>query len=420
MLNSFWKQKRAPGEDNKMKRKGKKTIVVLGSLDTKEEELNYLKQRIAEKGHEAIMVDVSLLNDSSAKSDIGPKHIAKREGIRVEQLSLLSQEEACTIMSRGAANVASELHRSGKLDGIISLGGSMGTSLACAVMRSLPLGVPKLIISTTVGDIRHYVGTKDILFLPAITDFFGLNPVTKRLLDNAAGAMAGMVEVDTGSFPSEKPLIGMSVRGDKNICANKIKSQLEINGFEVICFHAVGQGLVLEEMVREDQIAGVLDLEPAEVSEHLFGGMFDAGPTRLEAAGEKGIPQLIAPGGIEFICFPGKRAIPHRFRKNRRREHNPNVIGVFLNEKDIILVAEVIAEKLNLAKGPTAVIIPKKSFGGRGWTIDTELIPVFTSTLKRELRSEINVVEVDAHINDSSFADSAVDLFLKLMDKSKA
>jgi uncharacterized protein (UPF0261 family) len=284
----------------------------------------------------------------------------------------------------------------------------------------LPLGVPKLIMSTTVGDIRHYVGTKDILFLPAITDFFGLNPVTKRLLDNAAGAMVGMVEVDKGSFSSEKPLIGMSVRGDKTLCANKIKSQLEINGFDVICFHAVGQGLILEEMVRENQIVGVLDLEPAEVSEHFFGGMFGAGPARLEAAGKKGIPQLIGPGGIEFICFPGAKAIPHRFRKNKKREHNPNVICVFLNEKEIILVAKVIAEKLNLAKGPTAVIIPKKSFGGRGWTIDRELIPIFTNTLKRELRSEIEMVEVDAHINDSSFAEAAVDLFLKLMDKPKA
>jgi uncharacterized protein (UPF0261 family) len=403
-----------------MKWKDKKTIVVLGSLDTKEEELSYLKERIAEKGHKAIMVDVSLLNDSSVKADIGRKHVAESGGIRVEELALLSQEDACNIMSKGATNVANELHQSGKLDGIISLGGSMGTSLACTVMRSLPLGVPKLIMSTTVGDIRHYVGTKDILFLPAITDFFGLNPVTKRLLDNAAGAMAGMVEVDKGSFSSEKPLIGMSVRGDKTLCANKIKSQLEINGFDVICFHAVGQGLVLEEMVSKNQIVGVLDLEPAEVSEHIFGGMFGAGPTRLETAGKKGIPQLVGPGGIEFICFPGAKAIPDRFRKNKKREHNPNVICVFLNEKEIILVAKVIAEKLNLAKGPTAVIIPKKSFGGRGWTIDRELIPVFTNTLKRELRSEIEMVEVDAHINDNSFAEAAVDLFLKLMDKPKA
>jgi uncharacterized protein (UPF0261 family) len=211
----------------------------------------------------------------------------------------------------------------------------------------------------------------------------------------------------------------MSVRGDKAPCVDMIKSQLEMKGFEVICFHAVGQGMVLEELVKEGLIAGVLDLVPAELNEHLFGGMFGAGPDRLEAAGKKGIPQLIAPGSIEFVCFPNEKAIPQQFRKRKRREHNPNVIVTFLNKKEIILVAKVMAEKLNLAKGPTAVIIPKRGFGGGGWTIDPKLIPVFASTLKTELKPEIEVIEVDAQINESLFAKVAVDLFLKLMDKPR-
>jgi len=398
-----------------------KTIALIGTLNTKEAELNYIREKIIEQGHHAIVIDVSLRlwDDSSLKPDIGQKQIAEENGIKVEELALLSQEEACTAVIRCATSIVGNLYREGKLDGVIGLGGSMGTAMASAMMRSLPLGVPKVIVSTVVGDIRPYVGTKDIVFFPAITDMFGLNRVSRKLLAKAAGAILGMVETESGPFPEERPLIGMSIRGDKTPCANMIKSQLEMKEFEVICFHAVGQGLLLEELVKEDQMVGVLDLVPAEVNEHLFGGMFSAGPDRLEAAGKKGIPQLIGPGSIEFVCFPNEKAIPHQFRRRKRREHNPNVIAIFLNKREIILVAKVMAEKLNLAKGPTAVIIPKKSTGGGGWTMDPVLIPVFTSTLKRELRPEIEVVEVDEHINDSSFAKAAVDLFLKLMDKPR-
>lgn len=398
-----------------------KTIALLGTLDTKAAELNYIRERIMKQGHYAIVIDVSLSlwDDSSIKPEIEQQQIAEESGITVEELALMSQEEACTAVIRGTTSIVGDLYREGKLDGVIGLGGSMGTAMASAVMRSLPLGIPKVIVSTVVGDIRPYVGTKDIVFFPAITDMFGLNRVSRKLLAKAAGAIVGMVETDLGPFPEEKPLIGMSIRGDKTPCANMIKSQLEMKGFEVICFHAVGQGSLLEELVKEDQMLGVLDLVPAEVNEYLFGGMFSAGPNRLEAAGKKGIPQLIAPGGIEFVCFPSEKAIPYQFRKRKRREHNPNVIAIFLNKREIALVAKVIAEKLNLAKGPTAVIIPKMGTGGGGWTMDTGLIAVFTGTLKRKLKPEIDVVEVDAHINEGSFAESAVDLFLKLMDKSK-
>lgn len=398
-----------------------KTIAVLGTLDTKAAELNYIREKIIGQGHHVIVMDLSLSlwDDSPAKPDIGQQQIAEESGIKVEELALLVQEDACTAIIRGATALGGNLYRTGKLDAAIALGGTVGTSMGCAVMRSLPLGVPKVMVSTVVGDIRPYVGTKDIVFFPAITDMFGLNRISKRLLANAAGAIVGMVEADTGSFSTEKPLIGMSVRGDKAPCVNMMKPQLEVNGFEVICFHAVGQGLLMEELVKEGLIAGVLDLVPAEVNEHLFGGMFSAGPDRLEAAGQKGIPQLIAPGSINFVCFPNEKTIIQQFRKRKRRKHNPDVVAIWLNKREITLVAKVMAEKLNLAKGPTAVIIPKKGFCGEGWDIDLGLVSVLTNTLKRELKREIEVVEVNAHINDSSFAKAAVNLFLKLMDKPR-
>jgi uncharacterized protein (UPF0261 family) len=394
-----------------------KTIALLGTLNTKAEELNYIRERIIERGHQVVLIDLSLTqwNSSSFKPDIDQKQIAEESGMKLEELTSLAQEDACSAVVKGATHIVDKLFRSGKLDGIMALGGTVGTSMGCAVMRSLPLGIPKLMVSTYVSDLRPYVGNKDIVFFPSITDMFGLNHISRRILAKASGAIVGMVEAEASSFNVEKPLIGMSVRGDKAACVDNVKSLLEKNGFEVLCFHAVGQGLLLEELVREGLISGVLDLVPAEVNEYLFGGMFSAGPDRLEAAGEKGIPQLISTGGIEFVCFPSEKAIPSQFRRRKKRPHNPNVIAIWLNRKEIIQVAQVMAEKLNRAKGPTAIVIPMRGFGGGGWTIDPKLIPVLINTLKENLKPEVEVVELDAHINDLSFAQGAVDHFLRLM-----
>ncbi len=395
---------------------------MLGTLNTKAEELNYIRERIVEKGHQVILIDLSLSlwNPSSFRPDIDQQQIADESGMKLEELISLAQEDACSVVVKGATHVVEKLFHSGKLDGIMALGGTVGTSMGCAVMRSLPIGIPKLMVSTYVSDLRPYVGNKDIVFFPSITDMFGLNYISRRILAKASGAIVGMVEAEASSVTIEKPLIGMSVRGDKASCVENVKSLLEKKGFEVLCFHAVGQGRLLEELIREGLISGVLDLVPAEVNEHLFGGMFSAGPDRLEAAGEKGIPQLISTGGIEFVCFPSEKAIPSQFRKRKRRPHNPNVIAIWLNRKEIIRVAQVMAEKLNRAKGPTAMIIPMKGFGGGGWTIDPKLIPVLIRTLRENLKPEVEVIELDAHINDPAFAKAAVDHFLRLMANSSA
>ncbi len=398
-----------------------KTIALLGTLNTKAEELNYIRERIVERGHHVVLIDLSLTlwNPSSLKPDIDQREIAEESGMKLEELTSLAQEDACSAVVKGATNVVGKLFQSGKLDGIMALGGTVGTSMGCAVMRSLPIGIPKLMVSTYVSDLRPYVGNKDIVFFPSITDMFGLNHISRRILAKASGAIVGMVEAEVSSSNLEKPLIGMSVRGDKAPCVDNVKSLLEEKGFEVICFHAVGQGLLLEELVREGLISGVLDLVPAEVNEYLFGGMFSAGPQRLEAAGEKGIPQLVSTGGIEFVCFPSEKAIPSQFRRRKRRPHNPNVIAIWLNRKEIIQVAQVMSYKLNLAKGRTGLIIPMKGFGGGGWTIDPKLIPVFINTLRERLKPEVEVIEFDAHINDPSFAQGAVDHFQRLMTKAQ-
>ncbi|RJX26774.1 MAG: UPF0261 family protein [Dethiobacter sp.] len=398
-----------------MIKKTRKTIVLLGTLDTKGIEIDYIREKVVERGHQAILVDVSMLNDPLIKPDIGWRQVLAESKTQVDELAHLKQEDRCLAMIDGAINVIQKLYYSGKLDGIISLGGSVGTSLAASVMRTLPLGIPKVIVSTVAsGNVRHYVGATDIVMIPSVIDIWGLNHIAKRLLAEAAGAIVGMVEMDSGSLPSEKPLIAVSVRGVIPSCVSTVKRLLEVEGFEVVCFHAVGQGVAMEEWVEQGLFAGVLDLVPVELTEQLFGGIFSAGPHRLESAGRKGIPQLIVPGCIGFICFQREDDIPVALKDRKRRAHNPNLICVWPSKEEMTLVAKVMAEKLNKAIGPTAVIIPMKGFAGEGWDMDPETILAFTQTLTEHLKPEIEFIEVDAHINDTFFAEKVAALFIKL------
>jgi uncharacterized protein (UPF0261 family) len=397
-----------------------KTIVLIGMLDTKGIELGYIKEKIVAQGYSVIVVDVSLLGSSPIEPDITREQVAEAGGVKFEEIVSLRQEEVLEPMITGAVKVIQELYRSGKLDGILSLGGSVSTSLATAAMRALPMGVPKVMVSTIAsGDTRPYVGTKDITMISSVTDVEGLNRVMKRTLTTAAGAIMGMVAADPGPLPSEKPLIAVSIRGDKVPCLNAVRALLEERGYEVVPFHAVGTGgRALEEWVEQGLFDAVLDLTTVEISEHLFGGRFDAGPDRLEAAGRKGIPQLISTGTIGFVSYYGEEGIPQRMRGRRVRFHNPSVAVVQLNSDEIASVGRVMAEKLNKALGPTAVIIPKRGAGGGGWQSDPEIALAFLESLKEHLKPEIEVHEVDAHINDRLFAEKAVALFLELLHKA--
>jgi uncharacterized protein (UPF0261 family) len=397
-----------------------KTIVLLGTLNTKGIELGYIKEKIAAQGYSVIVVDVSFQGSPPIEPDITRDQVAEAGGAKFEQITSLKQEEVCEPMTAGAVNVIQELYRSGKLDGILSLGGSVATSLATAAMRALPIGVPKVMVSTVAsGDTRPYVGTKDITMISSVTDVEGLNRVTKRFLATAAGAIMGMVAADPGPLPSEKPLIAVSIRGDKVPCLRAVRALLEERGYEVVPFHAVGTGgRALEEWVEQGLIDAVLDLTTVELTEHLFGGRFDAGPDRLEAAGRKGIPQVVAPGSIGFASFYGEEGIPQRLRGRKVRMHNPSVAVVWLNNDEMAFVGRVMAEKLNKALGPTAVIIPKRGVGGGGWQDEPEADLAFVNSLKKHLKPGIEVLEVDAHINDMLFAEKAVALLLELLHKA--
>jgi uncharacterized protein (UPF0261 family) len=402
-----------------------KTIVLLGTLDTKGIEFGYVKDKIIEQGCYAIVIDAGVLSKPLIKPDITREQVAQAAGSMLEDVASLGDEEkAIALMSKGATSIIQELYQSGRLDGILSLGGTMGTFLATAAMRALPIGVPKVMVSTVAAwDTRLYLGTKDITMIPPVADILGLNRITKRMLTTAAGAITGMVRADTGPLASEKPLVAITLHGDMMPCLNIAKKVLERRGYEVIIFPATGTGgKAMEEWIEQGVINGVFDMITHELMCNLFSGLEDAGPYRLEAAGKKGIPQVVAPGKAEAISFDMTHGMPEHLKGRKIWMHTSVVGVVHATKEEMALFGRVMAEKLNRAHGPTAVIIPKKGFSSRDKQGDEwhepETNMALIENLKRNIEPKIDIVEVDAHINDILFAEKAAILLDKLMHKA--
>jgi len=425
-----------------------KTVVLVATLDTKGVEARYLKEQIEEHGLRTLVVDGGILGQPQWEAQVSREEVARLGGSTLSQVQALHHEGlAMEVMIRGAAKVVRELHRAGKLDGIISLGGSMGTSLGTGAMRALPFGVPKLMVSTMASrDTRPYVGTKDIAMLYSVADLAGLNRMTRRILSNAAGAIVGMVQAVRNEFrysdeeadkpfdrAQGKPLIAISNLGTTEGCVRRARCLLEERGYETVVFHTVGAGgRALEECVQEGLIDGVLDISIHEVVDVLFDGDYDAGQDRLEAAGRVGIPQVIAPGNIDFIACGAPEKLPDRYKDRKMHIHNPAICCVRANAEELWVTGQVVAEKLNQAQGPVVVVIPRlgfSSFDGEGgvfWEPETDPFDhaqdreAFALALKESLKPEIEVIEVEAHINDPLFAETVVEVFGGLMQRTEA
>ena len=400
----------------------KKTIVLVGRLDSKGKEYAYVRDEILRGGFDVIVVDAGTRGVPQFEPDIPREEVARAAGVEIQDVvDRTDESKEIQVMMAGASKIAQRLHDSGKLDGIMCLGGSRGTAIGTAAMRALPLGIPKVMVSTIAsGDMRPYVGTKDITIVHAVTDIVGLNRMTKRLLAYAAGAVMGAVAANPGLKVSDKHLIAMSAMGGINRAAFTAQKILEDRGFEVVAFHTVGTGgQAMEKMIEQGLIDGVLDLVTHELTDHLYGGYYDAGPARLEAAGKKGIPQVIAPGCLDFIAFSPPDKIPEDIKERKVYWHTPEVAIVRANKDEMATIGKNMADKLNKALGPTAVVIPNKGFspGNRqGKALyDPEADAAFVEALKRTLEPSIRIVEVDAHINDELFAEQAVDLIFELI-----
>jgi uncharacterized protein (UPF0261 family) len=409
-----------------------KTVVLVATLDTKGAEARYLKEQIEKQGARTLVVDGGILGQPQWEAQVSREEVARLGGSTLSQVQALNHEGlAMEMMIKGAARVVQGLYRAGKLDGIVSLGGSMGTSLGTGAMRALPFGVPKLMVSTMASrDTRPYVGTRDIAMLYSVADIAGLNRMTKRILANAAGAIVGMVQVARNKFrypdeETDKPLIAISNLGTTEGCARRARSLLEEKGYETIVFHTVGAGgRALEECVQEGLIDGVLDISIHELVDILFDGDYDAGQDRLEAAGRMGVPQVVAPGSIDFIACGDPAKLPDRYKGRKMHVHNPAICCVRANADELKATGRVVAQKLNQAQGPVAVVIPELGFssfdeeGAIFWEPETDA--VFAPALKASLKPEIEVIEVEAHINDPLFAETVVEVFDRLMQRKSS
>lgn len=408
-------------------------IAILGTLDTKGEEVAYMKGLLEAQGHSTVIIDVGPLGPPSIPPDITNEEIARRAGWELSNLIQTGERDRMMEeMGKGAMKLLLHLYQEGKIDGVIGLGGNQGSAIASMAMRALPFGFPKYLVSTVAsGNIRPYVGHKDIGVVFSVGDFLGgPNPITRAVLGNAVSAVAGMVEHCTegarGKIEPGKRTIAVTALGNTEPAVSLAVKQLHEKGFQVIPFHASGAGgSAMEELIEQGVIHGVLDLTPHELTEEVVGAgaYIPVRPGRLEAAGAKGIPQVVSTGGMEYLCFGPKESIPLRLRKRKIYMHNPFNANVRVSRKEMAQVGKTMAERLNEARGMTAVLIPLQGwsiYGAKGGPLyDEGGYTIFLKALKKHLGSHIKLEEVDAHINDPLFVDRCVKQLVEFMTGNK-
>ncbi len=398
------------------------TILCIGTLDTKGEEVEYIKDQIVKRNHEVMVIDPGILGEPLFAADVTREEVAAAADSTLEDVrKSKTAQEARSVMKQGLLSIVKKLYNEDRFAGVIAIGGSQGSDMGSTVMRELPVGFPKILISSNVAFIggKSYVGGKDIALVPSVVDIAGLNRVTKQIFSNAAGAIVGMVESGPVA-DSHKPVVVMSMMGPTTACGGKVKQGLEKKGYEVIVFASIGPGgNALEDFVKSEDVKGVIELGTNEVGAAMYGTLASAGPKRLEAAGERGIPQLITFGCVDVVIF-GSEPLPPEFKDHQVYRHIPEIQVVRQKPDNSKAIAQVMAEKLNRAKGSTRVLLPTRGFSelSRENKIfpDPEADAAFTKALRDRLNESIKVKEIDAHINDALFAEEVLKEILKMIE----
>ena len=398
-----------------------KTIAIAGALDTKGEEFKFLKDEIERRGHRTFVIDIGVVGESAFKADISNEEIAKAGGTSIETLKARDDRgEAIDAMARGIAEIIQIIHANGTIDGIISMGGSAGTAVGTSAMRALPVGFPKVMVSTVAaGDTAHYVGIKDVVMIPSVVDVAGINRISRQIFANAAGAIVGMVE--TGTLEAEdKPLITASMFGNTTEAVDQARAIMERHGYEVLVFHCTGAGgRTMEGLISEGLIEGVLDITTTEWADELAGGVLSAGPTRLDAAGKAGIPQVIVPGCLDMVNFWAPDTVPEKYQARQLHKWNPGITLMRTDVEENINLGKIIAEKANAATGPVAIFLPLKgvsildSPGNEYWWPQAD--QALFDAIKSNIRSDIPVIEMDCNINDPEFAEAVTGQLLEYL-----
>ena len=403
-----------------------KTVVIAGALDTKAAEFALVKAMIEKKGIRALVVDFGILGEPGFLPDISREVVVSAAGGDLEALrSGKHRDEALSVMGRGLAVIARRLFDEGKLDGILGMGGSGGTTIATTGMRALPIGVPKLMVSTIAsGDVRPFVGPADIVMMPSIVDVAGINRISGKIYANAAAAIVGMVGAEPAPIADDKPLVTASMFGNSTPCVDHARGLLENQGYEVLVFHATGiGGRTMESLISDGYIAGSLDITTTELADEVCGGGASAGPERGMAASRAGIPAVIVPGCVDMANFGALDSVPEKYRKRNLYQWAPTATLLRTNIEENQRIGAMIAAAANAATAPVAILLPLKglsmldSVGGAFW--DPPANAACFNAIKDNLKPDIPVIELEHNINDLPFAEAAVDTLLALMRRTK-
>jgi len=396
---------------------GERTVLLLGTLDTKGDELAFLRERLRDAGVGVLLADVGTLEPATVEADFTREQVGAEAGVDVEALRAAGDRGAAIAgMADAAAALARRLYGEGRIHGVLSAGGSGNTAIATAAMQALPVGVPKLMVSTmAAGDTSDYVGGVDVTMMASVTDVAGINSISARILANAAGAMAGMVNAPAPRVEDGRPLVAATMFGVTTPCVTRAREELERRGYEVLVFHATGTGgKAMEALVEGGLLSGVLDVTTTELCDDLVGGVLSAGPARLEAAGRAGVPQVVSLGALDMVNFGARDSVPPKFEDRNLYVHNPSVTLMRTTPEECAELGRRIAGKLAAATGPTSLFVP---LGGVSM-IDVEGQPFHDpeadAALFEALReglegSSVELIELEHTVNDEEFADAMVD-----------
>ena len=397
-----------------------KTVCIVGTMDTKGVEFSFIKAQIESAGVSTCVINTGILGEPQLAPDISADEVAQAGGSSLQALRDEGDRgNSVAVMAQGAAALVAEKHAAGEIDGIISLGGSAGTTIGTTAMQAVPVGVPKIMVSTLAsGDTSPYVQSKDISMMYSVVDIAGINRLSRQILANAAGAIVGMVNVEVPAATADKPLIAATMFGVTTPCVTKAREILEAAGYEVLVFHATGTGgQAMEDLVKGGFLAGVLDVTTTELADELVGGILSAGPDRLEAAGESGLPQVVAPGALDMVNFGPPDTVPEQFSDRLFYQHNPTVTLMRTTAEETAELGRIMARKLSEAQGPTTVIIPTQGISAidkTGQPFDSpEARIAWIENLKAHIGNNVTVIEMDAHINDDEFATKLAETLLE-------
>jgi uncharacterized protein (UPF0261 family) len=399
-----------------------KTILVIGTLDTKSAEFSFICDLIIKRGFKTLVMDTGVTGEPGFTPNISAAEVAEAGGNSLETLRAdADRGAALEVMGNGARVLALKHFEASAFNGVISLGGSGGTSIATTAMLSLPVGLPKVMVSTmAAGDVSPYVDVKDVTMMYSVVDVAGLNSISRQIFANAVGAVCGMIEQEIPTA-EDKPLIAATMFGVTTPCVDATREKLEEAGYEVLVFHATGSGgRAMESLISSGFITAVADITTTEWCDELVGGVLSAGPTRLDAAAKANIPQVVSLGALDMVNFGGVDTIPTQFKDRNLYKHNPSVTLMRTTPAENAQLGEIIAKKLNQVSAPTSLFVPLKGVS----MIDAEGQPFYSPEADKALfnalrvnldTSKVNLVELDMHINDPEFAEAMATRLLEML-----